>query len=239
MNPFIVRGQKQKKMKELILAALRTKYDGVSDAILNRMADKIAKTVTGESGIAAAVEAITTQQLLEAYGDSRATEAANSAVANYEKKHLLKDGKSIETKTATKEDKIEPGEKEGATDLEQIKAAIAVAMAPITKELEILKAEKNDSSRKRSLEEALKDTPEYFKKKALRDFDRVAPTIQDDDAFEAYMSEIKEDAIVFSNETTANAAVFGTPSRGSGVAASKEPSKEDLAAVSAQLFNGL
>jgi len=84
-------------MKEKILAALKTKFNGVQDAVLNRVADKLSKTVTTEDQVQTAVDGVTFQSVLESYGDSRATEASNSAVSNYEKKHNLKDGKVIET----------------------------------------------------------------------------------------------------------------------------------------------
>lgn len=80
-------------MKKEILEALKAKFEGVSEAILNRIADKLAKTVTKQEDVATAVEGVTFQQVLESYGDSRATEAQQTAVTNYEKKHGLKDGK--------------------------------------------------------------------------------------------------------------------------------------------------
>ena len=38
-------------MKEKIFVALKTKFEGVQDAILNRVADKLSKTVTEENQI--------------------------------------------------------------------------------------------------------------------------------------------------------------------------------------------
>ena len=78
-------------MRKEILDALKAKFTGVSDAILGRIADKLAKTATTAEQVATAVEGVTFQQVLESYGDSRATEAQQTAVSNYEKKHGLKD----------------------------------------------------------------------------------------------------------------------------------------------------
>lgn len=83
-------------MKEKIFAALKTKYNGVQDAILNRVAGKLSETVTTEDQVQTAVDGVTFQNVLESYGDYRATEASNSAVTNYEKKHGIKDGKAIQ-----------------------------------------------------------------------------------------------------------------------------------------------
>ena len=73
-------------MRQQILDALKAKFQGVSEKILGRIADKLAKTVTTAEQVATAVEGVTLQQLLDSYGDSRATEAQQTAVHNYESK---------------------------------------------------------------------------------------------------------------------------------------------------------
>lgn len=83
-------------MKEKLLAALKTKFQGVQDSILDRQAEKLAKTVTEEDAIETAVSGVTFETLLQAETDRRATEATQTAVKNYEKKHNLKDGKPVE-----------------------------------------------------------------------------------------------------------------------------------------------
>ena len=84
-------------MKQLILNALKTKYQGVSESILDRIAEKLAKTVTSADQVQTAVDGVTFQQVLESYGDSRATQAQQTAVHNYEQKYGLKDGVKLET----------------------------------------------------------------------------------------------------------------------------------------------
>ena len=83
-------------MRKETLDALKAKFEGVSDAILGRIADKIAKTATTGEQAQAAVEDYTLQQLLEGYGDSRATEAQQTAVHNYESRYGLKDGEKLQ-----------------------------------------------------------------------------------------------------------------------------------------------
>ena len=84
-------------MYEYILNLLKNKYLGVNDTILSRVAKKLAETAKTEDEAKTEVEGVTFQKLLDSYGDSRATEATKTAVANYEKKHNLKDGKIVET----------------------------------------------------------------------------------------------------------------------------------------------
>jgi len=80
-------------MKEKILEALKTKFTGVQDAILNRVAGKLSETVGSEDDVQGVVDSTTFQQVLESYGDSRATEASRSSIANYESKYGVKNGK--------------------------------------------------------------------------------------------------------------------------------------------------
>ena len=82
-------------MKAKVLAALKPKFEGVQDAILGRVADKLVSSgkVAKEEDVATAVAGVTFQSILVNYGDSRADEAEKTAVRNYEKKHNLTDGK--------------------------------------------------------------------------------------------------------------------------------------------------
>lgn len=81
---------------EQILAGLKTKFTGVEDATLQRIASKKAEGVTDESKVNSIVEGITFQDVLNSYGDYRADGAQKTAITNYEKKHNIKDGKPIE-----------------------------------------------------------------------------------------------------------------------------------------------
>lgn len=83
-------------MKEKLLALLKTKFQGVDDAILDRIATKRAENITDESQLPAIAEGINFQDVLQSYGDYRAGDASQTAVRNYEKRHNLKDGKPIE-----------------------------------------------------------------------------------------------------------------------------------------------
>ena len=73
-------------MKKKLLEALKTKFVGVDEAILERMATKKAEGVTDESQITGIVDGINFQDVVKSYGDYRANEANVSSVKNYEEK---------------------------------------------------------------------------------------------------------------------------------------------------------
>lgn len=83
-------------MKKKLLDALKTKFVGIDEVVLERIATKRAEGLTDESKVTAIVDGITIQDVVKSYGDFRANEAATSSVTNYEEKHGLKDGKPIE-----------------------------------------------------------------------------------------------------------------------------------------------
>ncbi len=125
-------------MKNKILASLKTRFSGVDDAILTRIAEKKAIGITDESQIDSIVEGITFQDVLNSYGDYRANSAQQTAVANYERKHGIKDGKPIETPPP-------------APDLDVkklISEAMAEAVNPLKTQIEALQQEKAESERK-------------------------------------------------------------------------------------------
>jgi len=88
-------------MKEKILAFLMAKLTGIQKSHLEGIADKYANTITDETqiettfseGVLSVIKDMA--ELAQKDGDRRATEATNTAIANYEKKHNLKDGKEV------------------------------------------------------------------------------------------------------------------------------------------------
>ena len=100
-------------MKEKLLALLKTKFPGVDNAILERIAAKRVENVTDEAQLPAIVEGIGFQDVLQSYGDYRAGDASQTAVRNYEKRHNLKDGKPVAQPAAEPEPqgKTEPVQK--------------------------------------------------------------------------------------------------------------------------------
>lgn len=190
-------------MKKKLLDALKAKFEGVSEAILNRIAEKLAKTVTTEEGVEPAVEGVTFQQVLESYGDSRATEAQQSAVTNYEKKHGLKDGKKVEptgggTPNPKGEEKGGNGDKGGDDLSALIAAAVSNAIKPLSDELATMKGEKIANNRKSKLNKILEGAPEKIRQRYEKDFDRM--NFKDDEDFDGWIGEITPDIEGIKNE---------------------------------------
>lgn len=86
-------------MFRTFLEALQQKFAGVDAKMLEPMARKLAKDTAKAEDVAAAVEAVTTQQVVESYSDFRTNQAVITAsaraVADYEKQYGLKDGEKI------------------------------------------------------------------------------------------------------------------------------------------------
>lgn len=230
-------------MKKEILEALKAKFQGVSEAILNRIADKLAKTVTTQEEVATAVEGVTFQQVLESYGDSRATEAQQTAVTNYEKKHGLKDGKKVGekgeqgTKSETEEESKETGIPEWAK-------ALVASNEELTKEVASLKSEKTATNRKSSLDAILKDAPETIRQRYEKDFARM--TFKDDDDFNGWIGEITPDVEKITSDFQAKGGVVSRPKAGAkgGKGEDKNPYleariKEREAATTTPAIQGL
>lgn len=229
-------------MIELILKALETKFPGVDAKILSRIADKLAKTVSKQEEVATAVEGVTFQQVLENYGDSRATEAQKTAVTNYEKKHGLKDGKKVEEEKLKSQENTEEG-KQGEEMPAWAKALVASNEA-LTKELSEIKTEKLANSRKTSLGAILKDAPEKIRQRYEKDFARM--TFKDDEDFNSWIGEITPDVEAITNEYQAKGGVVGRPKGGAagGKGEEKNPYleariKEREAATATPAIQGL
>lgn len=126
-------------IQELILAALKTKFPGVEDAILLRIAEKKAVGVTDESQVTQIVEGVGFQDVLQSYGDFRANGATASAVSNYEKKYSLKDGKPIEKPKVDTKPPVETPE---------WAKALIDSQKSLTEKLEKFEAEKAAAERK-------------------------------------------------------------------------------------------
>lgn len=212
-------------MKKQILDALKAKFPGVSETILSRIADKLAKTTISEGDVTTAVEGVTVQQVLESYGDSRATEATQSAVSNYEKKHSLKDGQKIQGGAPASEPGNDTPPATGGNDLaSQITAAVAAAMKPLQDEITALKTGKVSETRQQKLDDIIGKLPENLRKP----YARVSVKDMTDEEFETLTTEV--DGLLA--DVDAKGAVFGKPSTGGGkTQPGKEPTKEEVDAV--------
>lgn len=117
-------------MKEKLLALLISKFAGVSEATLDRIATKRAGSVTDESQLQSIVDGIDFGFVVQSEVDSKVTLANQKAVQNYEATHKLKDGKPVSAEPP-KTDPADPN------DLKSIvAAAVAEAITPFKTKLE-------------------------------------------------------------------------------------------------------
>lgn len=205
-------------MKTTIMNALKTKFDGVSDAILGRIADKLAKTAKTDEDVTTSVEGVTFQQILESYGDSRATEAQQSAVANYEKKHGLKDGKTVKADEPTK--KVKEDVINDADDMPAWAKALLESNNSLKSELEAIKGEKTTNKRKSELDKVLNKAPEKIRQRYTKDFERMS--FKDDEDFNAWIGDITPDVEAITNEYNTKGGVVTRPKVSGGGSKSDE-----------------
>ena len=190
-------------MRKELLEALKTKFPGVSDAILNRIVEKLAKTVTSSEQVATAVEGVTFQQILESYGDSRATESAQTAVKNYEKQYSLKDGVKVEEKT---EKEIDP-EKGGDDEVKTLLKSLVESNKELKAEITTIKSGKVTESRKQQLTAITAKLPENLRK----GYDRISVDSLSDEEFTTLLGEVTTEVEGIVAQEKSKGAVFGRP----------------------------
>lgn len=191
-------------MEKKILDALIEKYSGVKEPILRRVATKLAKTVENEDDIATAVDGAFTD-VLEAYGDQRATDAQKTAVANYERKHNLKDGKAVD---GGKPDDQEP-EPIPADDTPEWAKALIEANKSLKERLDAMDGEKRSQSRRSVIDGILEPLTEVQRKP----YKHMRLEDMSEDDFAALQETIKGEVDELVNEQNARSTVFGRPAQ--------------------------
>lgn len=223
------------EFEQLILAALQTRFTGVDAKILGRIAKKHAKTATGttEADAKTIVDGITFQQVLESHADYRATEAQKTAVANYESKHNLRDGKPVEPsqhtgqqgqQSAQQGQQSQTAQQGGHQTEEKIPAWAQQLMndnKALREEINGYKAERTQNSRLERFREAIKGAPDKVKARYEKDFARL--TFKDDADFDGYLEEIAPDIAAMAASDSRKGAAVGAPfgSQGSNTTASE------------------
>ena len=185
-------------LRTFILDALRKKFEGVDEKVLNRIARTAAKTVKTEEEATQFVEDYTIQQVIDSYTDSRVNEASENAVKNYEKKFGLKDGKKADGDDDTddpdakndpdkggKGDKKDDAQDGKGDDVPAYVKAILEGQKAINERLDKIETGKTTDARKAKLNELLKDAPDKIKNRYEKAFGRM--TFKDDDDFEDWL----------------------------------------------------
>ena len=167
---------------EQILAGLQQKFAGVDTATLTRIATKKAEGVTDEAKVNSIVEGISFQDVLTSYGDFRAGDARITAVANYEKKHNLKDGKPIENPEEKKDEKRD----EKKDEVPAWAQALIDSNKSLSEKLSTYEAEKAQAQRNSQISAVAKKygIPDFMLK------DRNIPEKTD---LDTYMKDVKQE----------------------------------------------
>lgn len=236
-------------MKKKILEALTTKFEGVDAKILDRIATKLAKTVTKEEDVEPAVEGVTFQEVLTSYGDARATEASNTAVSNYEKKHGLKDGKKVGTNGDDDQNDDDADDDDSDDDDEDGKSKanpkaknsrkkndegeapawvkkLLDANKELKDRLDAIDKGKVTASRREKLNKAI----EKLTDKQKKPYSRIKLDDMSDEDFETFLEEVTEEADDLAADNAANEATFGAPLEHKGGEA-KKATKEEIDSI--------
>lgn len=222
-------------MRKEILDALKAKFIGVSESVLGRIADRLDKTMTKSEEVKDAVDRLSFQQVLESYGDSRATEAQQTAVQNYEKKYNLKDGKSVHeggpnlSVLPEQKDGEGGGHKEGGSDtVPQWAKSLIDANKALQDRLDKMDGERKTASRKERLSSAVEKLPESIRKA----YGRTSVEGLTDEQFESLLGDVSKEVDGILKEGRSRGAVIGRPSGAQVPPAGNELTKEQLAAIS-------
>lgn len=220
-------------MKQQILTALKAKFVGVSDAILDRVATKLAQTVTTAEQVQTAVDGVTFQQVLESYGDSRATQATQTAVHNYETKYGLKDGVKV---TPPEQQPpvvppVTPPVTPPAGGAEAVPAwaqALIESNNSLKNELAQMKTARTTETRKQQISTLIEKLPENLRKA----YSRTPVDGLTDEQFTALVGEITTEVGDIQSSIQQKGAVFGKPAAQNGGNQGAELTKEQVAAIS-------
>ena len=214
-------------MKKEILDALKAKFPGVSDSVLGRIADKLAKTATTAEQVKTAVEGVTIQQVIESYGDSRATEASNTArenaVKDYESRYGLKDGVKVTNNTNNGGEQPTGGSATNPTGGDETPAWANTLLERIGR----LETSKTTETRKQQLNAIIGKLPETTRKA----YERLPLDKYSDEEFTTMLGEVTTEVEGIVDETRARGGVFGKPSATGGTTQQTELTEAQKAAI--------
>lgn len=214
-------------MKEKILEALRSKFPGRSAMILGRIADKLAKTATTPEQVTTAVEGVTPEliEVIESYGDSRATEASTTSVTNYEAKYGLREGKPTTQPAPTGEGNDNAPKGQADESVPAWAVSLTERVTALQNEMNRRDAERTTTGRRQALEAIYGRLPEPLRK----GYERIPLDTLSDDEFTKLSADVTAEVGEIGQAFAAKGAVFSTPSaHHGGASAQKELTKEQI-----------
>ena len=175
-------------MKQKLIALLKTSFasKGFNAKELEALADLVIRqhTLTDES---------TDEDLSTAVTAAKPTADFVQSVASRQVSDVKKPAKVEEP--AKKEDSAEPAT---PTDMPEWAKGLLTSVGALTQGLAAIQTEKVGNTRREQYAKTLEGTSEAYQKAALKNFDRMNFT--DDEDFSTYLSEATEDAKVFVQE---------------------------------------
>lgn len=178
-------------MKQLIIDALKTKFNGVEEQMLSRIANKLVKTITTSEQVEPIVEGITLQILLENYGDSRATQAAQTTVNNYKKWHAKNNSKKLTSDTCNSTAKSAKKCNAPAWAKTLLEASEA-----LNKKVAAMESEKTTARRRQQISRLVEKLPESLRSPYYR---INVETISDEDFAAMFFELTTEVAIIYAD----------------------------------------
>lgn len=212
-----------------ILNSLKAKFTGVSDAVLSRIAKNLAKTATTAEQVKTAVDGVTLQQVIDGYADSRATEAAQTAVHGYETKYGLKDGTKVDNTGGepTKPNPTIPPTGGGAEQTPEWAKTLLEQNKALTERIAKMEGANITSTRKQQISSIVSKLPETLRKP----YERISLDTLTDDEFNTLVTDITAEVDGIANDINSKGAVFGRPSAKGGNQNENELTKEQQEAI--------
>lgn len=169
---------------EKVFELLKTKFTGVDNTLLRRIAEKKCEGKTDEKEAQTVADAISFSDVMNSYADSRVGEATKTAIKNYEKKFNIKDGKTLETPPKDPPKPADPPKE--PTMAELIANAVSAAVKPLSDKIVSFETEKNVKTRETQILDKAKEygIPEKYAKRCA---------IKDDEDLDVYFKDLKQD----------------------------------------------
>ena len=185
-------------IKRTALDKLKTKFEGIDEKVLSRIAAKIAKTAKTDEDVAAEVDELTLMDIINSYTDSRVNDAQDKAVKRYKQEKGIKDD---EDGDGTKEGDGDvnggtdgnggTGSKEDDDDTPAYIKALMKSVETLAKEVTSLKAGKTADARKEALDKVLKDASERERKFYEKNYARMR--FESDEDFNDWLDSVTDD----------------------------------------------
>lgn len=184
-------------IKRTALDKLKTKFEGIDEKVLSRIAAKIAKTAKTDEDVAAEVDELTLMDIINSYADSRVNDAQDKAVKRYKQEKGIKEGDGDGIKegdgdgTKGTDGNGGTGRKEGDDDTPAYIKALMKSVETLAKEVTSLKAGKTADARKEALDKVLKDASERERKFYEKNYARMR--FESDEDFNDWLDSVTDD----------------------------------------------